>query len=386
MSGKVLIVHTLQWPNAARLAIAFREVGCQVQILCTRSHPLRALSCIERVHTYNPFAALRSFRMAIENADPDLIVACDDWSVRVLHRLYLSASTDEWSRRLRDVIRKSLGRPEGYAMSTRSRLPELAGAAGILLPRTDRIANPAQVDKWIGAHGLPAVVKGERSTSGARIRIVATSAEAKRAFRWLKGSGGPIRATKRLFWNNDPEGVLDLLWREQNSVSLQAFVPGTPANCAVACWEGEVIAAICVEVVATVHPTGPSTVIRVIEHHDMIEAARIIVDRLGMSGFCGLDFIIEQSSRRAYLIEVNPRATQINHLALGEGRDLVTAIASRISGVPLKCRPRITDRDLIALFPQQLLREPRSAFLAAAYFDIPTNEDRFVRSYAGRNG
>src|SRR5204862_4420831 len=167
-------------------------------------------------------------------------------------------------------------------------------------------------------------------------------------------------------------------------VSAQRFVPGDNANCAVACWNGEVIAAIAVQVVASSGPTGQSTVVRVVEHESMLATARNIVGVLGMSGFCGFDFILEEGSGSALLIEVNPRATQINHLALGHGRDLVAAMRAKITDTPLSERPAVTDRDMVALFPQEVTRDPESSFLATAYHDVPAAAPELGRCYPDR--
>jgi hypothetical protein len=59
----ILIVHTLQWPNAARLALAFRKAGCRIHALCLPSHPLRRLSAVEQIYAYNRFTRCDRLRL-----------------------------------------------------------------------------------------------------------------------------------------------------------------------------------------------------------------------------------------------------------------------------------------------------------------------------------
>jgi hypothetical protein len=55
MTPRVLLAATLEWPNAARLAIAFRDTGFVVFAVAPVGHPVhamgtpQALSCIGRI-------------------------------------------------------------------------------------------------------------------------------------------------------------------------------------------------------------------------------------------------------------------------------------------------------------------------------------------------
>ncbi|HVO27577.1 MAG TPA: hypothetical protein VMW56_28530, partial [Candidatus Margulisiibacteriota bacterium] len=44
----------------------------------------------------------------------------------------------------------------------------------------------------------------------------------------------------------------------------------------------------------------------------------------------------------AYLIEMNPRSTQLGHLRLGPGSDLVGALNARLAGLPLRASLPVT--------------------------------------------
>ena len=65
----------------------------------------------------------------------------------------------------------------------------------------------------------------------------------------------------------------------------------------------------------------------------MIAAARSVARHFELSGFYGFDFVLDEISGEPKLIEINPRATQINHFACGAGHDLPGALRGvRTSG------------------------------------------------------
>jgi len=388
MTPTVLIAHTADYLNAARLALAFRAVGCGVQALCRRAHPVRRLPFLEAVYDYSPVTPLRSFCGAIASAAPDLIVACDDWSVRLLHQLYLREGTrSEAPTPVQIAIERSLGRMDAYGLLlARSRLGKVAVMAGVLVPWTATVASIKQLERWLRAEGFPAVIKRDHSSGGAGVAIVHDLSGASHSFRRMIGWRNLARSLKWLAFEHDTEWAFDLLRSPPTTVSVQRYVPGIAANCAVACWNGEVLAGICVEAVATAGPTGRATVLRVVENRGMFQAAERIVGAFGLSGFCGFDFVLEENTGRAHLIEINPRATQTNHLALGSGRDLVAALRVRISGEPLRERQAVTDRDLIVVYPPRTDGRGVPAPVAAAYHDVPLEAPELIEAISQRRG
>src|SRR2546422_5036658 len=77
---------------------------------------------------------------------------------------------------------------------------------------------------------------------------------------------------------------------------------------------------------------GHATVVRLIENREILAAVERIVRRLNLSGLHGFDFILESLTGNAYLIEINPRATQVGHLTLGHGRNLPAALFAALTG------------------------------------------------------
>jgi hypothetical protein len=88
---------------------------------------------------------------------------------------------------------------------------------------------------------------------------------------------------------------------------------------------------------------------------------------------------LEAQTGNAYLIEINPRTTQVGHLRLGLGRDLPAALHAAISGGVVCETTKVTESDTIAFFPQEWLRNPGSAFLTSGHHDVPWEEPELVR-------
>ncbi len=140
------------------------------------------------------------------------------------------------------------------------------------------------------------------------------------------------------------------------------------------------------EVLCKTTPTGPASVMRLIDSCEMSIVAEKIVKRLNLSGLVGFDFMLEEQTGNPYLIEVNPRATQVGHLTLGPGRDLPAAFYAALTGEAIREAPKVTENRTIALFPQEWKRNPESSFLESGYHDVPWEEPELIRAFANSAG
>lgn len=377
-ASRILLAATLRWPLAARLAIAFRKQGCAVEAWCPAGHPLERTRAVGRIHRGGALAPLSSLRAAIEGAAPDVVVPCDDDAALHLHHLHAGLRAGGGAQALRALIERSLGTPASCETATaRGALMSLAAGAGLRIPDGAPLATSADLDAWIKRRGLPAVLKADRSWGGRGVTVVRTIGEARAAWqRAMRPSAG--RALSHLLLRRDASYLLRGLRGDRPALTVQALVPGRPANRAVACWQGEVLGGISVVALQTRTATGPTTVARVIENDEMAGAATRLVRALGLSGFCGFDFILDPAGA-AWLLEVNPRATPICHLSSGTGPDLPAALLARLRGAPAPPPRPVSGDGTIALFPGEWDRNPLSAHLRTAFHDVPWEEAELVR-------
>jgi hypothetical protein len=325
---------------------------------------------------------LRSFAAAIEATKPDLVIPCDDLATLHLHEIYcLQQNAGEEGGPTKTLVERSLGAASSFSIVfARTALMKLARNEGVLAPATETVTTGEDLQRVIARVGFPLILKADATSGGFGVRIVNTLREAERAMREIRSPPEVKRVLKWAIGSRDYTLVRPCILRKQSVVNAQEFVSGPEATSAVACWEGRVIASVHFRVMRKQYALGPSTVLRVIEHPDMTSAEEKLVGKLRLSGLYGFDYVLEEHRGRAYLIEMNPRATQVCHLAMGTGHNLVDALCAALSSGSMRETSPVTEKDTIALFPQELQRDPASEYLYSAYHDIPTEEPRLVRA------
>jgi hypothetical protein len=378
----VLIATTTRWFPTARLAVALVKAGFTVDAVCPSQHPLSETDALRRIYSYDGLDALTSFADAITAAKPDVIVPGDDLATQHLHRLY-----DESGRKggageaACSLIERSLGAPENFAiLYARSKFIDMAREEGVRAPNTRVVRDSGDLKEWIAENGFPVVLKADFSSGGDGVRVVHSLEDAERALKVLQAPPLLLRAAKRALLDRDTTLVWPSLLRRRSVVNAQSFVAGREATSAIACWKGEVLAGLHFEVIHKGVSSGPATVLRLIDNADMSIAAERMARRLNLSGLHGFDFMLQSQTGNAYLIEINPRSTQVGHLTLGLGRDIPAALYSAVSGQPACPATKITNDDTIALFPQEWIRDPSSTFLQSAYHDVPWDKPELIRA------
>ena len=378
----ILMATTARWFPTARLAVGLANAGFTVDAVCPARHPISKTESVRRIYPFHGLNATACFAEAIASSKPDLIVPGDDLSTQTLHRLYVR---EQGKGKVGDfvcaLIERSLGAPENFpALYARTKFIEIAEEAGVRVPKTAVINNTSDLKSWIARTNLPVVLKADASSGGDGVRVVHTFEEAERALRVLQAPPGLARAAKRALFDHDANLVWPSLLRRRSIVNVQSFVAGREATSAVACWNGEVRAALHFEVVNKTMSSGPASVLRLVDSLEMSSAVEKMVRRLRLSGLNGFDFMLESQTGNAYLIEINPRSTQVGHLTLGSGRDIPAAMYAAVTGQALRPAAKVTDDDTIALFPQEWIRDPASTFLQSAYHDVPWDKPELIHA------
>jgi ATP-grasp domain len=381
---RILLTDSNRWAITARMAIQFRELDCEIAVLCRLpGHPVEKVRGIENLFPYRGGAPIDSLRRAIDAFHPDMVVPCNDRDVRHLHELHAISSSPEGANSgLASLIERSLGSPAGFPIaSSRHELLMMAQKEGIPVPRQASIRCEHDLELWRAQAELPWVMKADGTSEGKGVRFVQNPAEATEFFREHSRRDGAGNLVKKLLLNRDWDWVAFEWKHSQRSVVAQTVIRGRPANCAVVCWQGEVLAGAAVEAVKTRGKSGPASLVQIVEGAEMMAAAKKIAQCLRISGFFGLDFVIEEDSEVAYLIEMNPRCTPPCALPLGEGRNMVAALWSQLANRPMAQNLRAIDQSFIAYFPQTVENGGNldgTGHNEPVYFDIPENEAELV--------
>jgi ATP-grasp domain len=375
-SPRILLATTGRLPSSARLAMELHDSGAQVSLLAPRNHPGKVLDCLAHRMIYRALAPERSLEVALLRLRPDLVIPCDERAVRDLHQLCRRTR----HAGLRLLIERSLGPVDSFPVTT-SRADFLAVARrhGVRVPPFMALPSVEALDLWIAQHPAPFVLKADGSWSGFGVRIISDVTESKAAYASMIRRASGRLALREMLLEGNNFALRSWMQAERPAMSVQGYVDGWPANIGVACWQGEVLAATCVECVATVSATGPSTIARIIDNPEMMDAARRVVKALSLTGMIGLDFMIEAATGFAYLIEMNPRNTPICAVRLGPGHNLAEALVARLAGRPERQKPSRTEREILAFFPDTWMQDPSNQFLYNGYHDVPWEQPELVR-------
>jgi carbamoylphosphate synthase large subunit len=382
---RILLTDTNRWPVGPRIAMAFASMGCDVDVVCSSpGHPAAKSSAVRKTFPYTGSQPLVSLKRAIESMNPDMILPLCDRSVLHLHQLHTAAvSHDGRESKIVKLIERSLGAPQSYQIvSSRFRLLQTARSEGIRVPEMIAIESASELDFWCAQTAPPWVIKADGTWGGRGVRVARSATEARKDWFELCQRPSRFELLKRLSLNRDRGWILSDWKHTRPHILVQAHIKGRPANCAVACWRGRLLAGIAVEVVEAQGPTEPAIVVRVVEGTEMLRAAELLAQRLDLSGFFGLDFMIEEGLELPYLIEMNPRCTPPCPIPLGRGRDLVAALRAQLTNGPLVERKAVTSKNRITYFPQYWggAVDTRDGDRSdTTFYDVPEGEPELVQ-------
>jgi hypothetical protein len=374
-------VSSIRWPASAKLALAFLRHGCEVHAVCPKDHPFDFVTGITKVHPYRGMDSLKSLYEAITSSKPDLLVPCDDGVVWQMHELHRTKP------KIRSLIERSLGPATAYeTVSSRGKFMQIVDELKLRAPKTREITSAADLRNWFAKESASGVLKLDWTCSGKGVRIVDSLGDAQEALaEMLRQPHSMGIALGRWLLLHDSLALWKWGHYKQQLVTMQQFITGRPANTMMACRDGKLLGLVTVEVLFAHDVTGSSLAVQLVENEEIRTAAERIAERLQLSGFHGLDFVIEQETGHAYLIELNPRCTQLGHLQVGSQGDLAGALSRAFTGSPLRQDFVPISQKRVAFFPEAVMSEPKCPFLDTAYVDVPWDEPGLVRELIGRS-
>lgn len=376
---KALVVSVQPYLFSARLVLGLREVGFLPAVISPRRHPIHRLRHpapyfslgVAGANSFGPFGARSRIASAIEKFAPDVVVACDDQATMLLHRVAQAAEGP-----VRRVIERSLGPMAAYPLlESRTRQVRLAAGLGIPTPPSAEVTGSRSLARAVRDVRVPAFLKRDMTWAGQGVKRITHQRDAELVWHELSYSHSMLAALKNVRmtgWRYAMAGVR----RERPLVHMQKEIYGLPANRAVFCKDGEVLAGLSVVALRTSSRTGPASVLRTAHEKEMSWAADVLVRELGLSGLVGFDFILAERGG-AHFLEINARATPACSLVMPDSPDLLASLFELVAG--RQCAPpRSAKAETVALFPDEMLRDKASDFLRTAYHDVPADEPGLV--------
>lgn len=358
----LILMFSPSWMAPARLPEALADAGFQVGSYC-HANSFLAKSAFNSYLVAIPAAgsAFPNLVAAVRAQRPDILIPACELAIRFLHNIVDAAAGGRLDGTFADVlhlVERSLGDP-ALQRRANSKIAAhgVAQELGIAVPRQRVAASFEAALDGAAELGYPLVVKPEFGFAGSGVAICTTPGELQQACQIdPRGGGAP--------------------W------VLQQYQPGARAMQASACWQGEVLETITLAKERThPEPTGPSAVVRMVDAPEAEAAARELVRHYRVSGFCSIDFVLDEPTGRAVFLEMNMRPSAGCTLGRLWGRDHGKALSCRLRGVDF-ARAAVADGpQRVALFPNEWLRDPHSVHLSRDYHDVPWRDPALLKAY-----
>jgi len=369
MTTPVLLVSTAtQYIGTARMPEALAKAGFEVSLL-TPTHSLAAKSrfvahCDFLPDNATPLQWLSSFIAMVDSVSPEVVLPCDDNSVRLLQGLVGSPPAGMSALlhlKLAALVRKSLGDPRYYRTSIdKTLLTPAAEALGVRVPPYAIVKDATDAKAFAAEQEYPLVLKCGYGTAGDWVAIVSSDAELAQAI--ARFMSAPLPAF-------DEGGGKRLL--------IQAYIPGNSILQSVVAWGGTVLAGYAREKLkANPSPKGPSTLTRTFHSPEVRAFAELLAAKFGMNAFFGVEFIWDRRTGQAYLLEINRRITPGTYLGSLFDVDLCAALYNAMHDGPPPARKALHEGEehFIAHFPQEWLCDPASRQLREWRVDAPWDD------------
>jgi hypothetical protein len=366
---------------ASRMAIRLAFAGIRVAaIYPSRTHPLANTRAVGTHFHYSMVDPLQSMLAALRESGAGVVIPCDGLTIRHLHALYAMLPASEDGVKTAEILRTSLGDPAAYLLvDSRHEVQTAARAEG--LEAAESFALGRATDPQAIAHALPFpwVLKADYIAGGAGTHVVASLSAARKIIRRAGAPPNLATVMGQLVVEGDRAAMGEWLRAMRPGLSAQRPVPGVPASTVAACWAGEVLALISVQAVFGAAGTAdPPAKVEIIDNGQMVRTARIMTEKLGLSGFQDFEFMLDLDSGRATLIEINPYCVPPMYLNAGPGHDPVDAFCRRWLGRAPVAQPPAHPGRLIAYFPESWAANPSDPVLETGAYDLPAQDPELV--------
>jgi hypothetical protein len=329
MKPAVLVTCSAKWTAPARLPWVLRRAGCRVSAFTALDTALASTRFVDRVITAPE--AIGDYVDALEahlaNERYAWVVITDDVLLEhlalrraspVIARYLPLDPTSPWIR--------TLGSKAAFvAMAEEARLPI---APSRLCAREDE-ARAAARDL-----GYPVILKKSISWGGLGVRAAANAREVEEAFAALAREG-------------DEPVVMQKLIAGPVGSSIALFDRGK-ARCWMSAFKARTFPG----------PFGPSSARRFMTHPEVEPLLEAFGAASAYRGFAAFDWVLDETTGRLAVIELNARAVPTIHMGRFAGVDFAKAIRAMLTGGEGVQRPPALapDAPIVAMFPEDFYR------------------------------
>jgi Carbamoyl-phosphate synthase L chain, ATP binding domain len=392
---RVLTISIDNWYTGGRLPKVLSDAGFDEAVLCCSDDLAAQTRHVQRRYLVKSSPTevtgdelLTALVRAVNEWEPALLIPTDEGSTGFLH--WLACCSHRRRRdevlRLRPLIEYSLGNPRFYRrLHSKHRTLSLAAKCSVPTPAmcvTDRVGRALRFAERVG---YPVVVKSDRSAAGCGVRMCHSADQVRDAYRELLPSDWKRRIYWRLYQRSPWQHWELARYRDQVPLHVQRAIPGDCVMFSFVALQGRIIAGGGLLKEQT-YPSecGPSSVVRVIEHDGMRQAAARIVARVGYSGFGSMDFIREPGTGRAVFLEFNYRSVPAHYLGPTIGVRYCLALRLALEGGQPSAVVNPALNKVVAMFPQEDCRDPESPYFRTAARDVPEDDPELLKALLAR--
>lgn len=377
----VLLAATRTTTVASRMAIRLADAGIEVAaIYPSRTHPLASTRAVGTHFHYSMVDPLQSIVSALRKSGAGIVIPCDGLTVRHLHALYATVPAAEGGAKTAEVLQRSLGDPAAFLLiDSRHEVQTAARAEGLSAAESFALGRTADPENIAQALPFPWVLKADYIAGGAGTHVVSSLSTAKRLIRRAGAPPNLATAMGQMVVEGDRAAMGEWLRAMRPGLSAQRPVVGVPASTVASCWSGELLGSISVQAVsATGKGNSPPVKVQIVDNEPMVRAARLMAEKLGLSGFQDFEFMLDADSGKATLVEINPYCVAPVYLNTGPGHDPVDAFCRRWTGRPPAAQAPVHPGRLIAYFPQSWVADPSDPVLKTGAYDVPVQDPGLV--------
>ncbi|HEY0837487.1 MAG TPA: ATP-grasp domain-containing protein [Azospirillum sp.] len=376
----LLVSVGIDWISVARLPKPLRGAGFTVLACCPEGSLLDRSGFLHGGARLRPPVTPESVWTALRHLrgrwGGSFVVPGDEPTIRLLHGFLQRppADADDTDRAVLADLAASLGDPDMHdAVSRKSYLCALSDNAARRFPPQAAVDHTTNVFALADRIGYPLVLKKDFSAGGTGVFEIG-SVEALEDF--VARSNAFLRHGRR-----------DARPHAGQTGVVQRLLSGRSASVSLVAMRGRVVAAFAyAKVAGGPARMGGTSVAGALQRPDLIEAARDLTAHFGFTGFAGVDFLLDNQTDEAYVLEFNARPTLTSHLGHLFGADLCAALAAALSNRPPPAPGKALP--LVSLFPSEWQRDPASRYLAEAHHDVPWDDPALLKAlfemgYAG---
>ena len=365
-AGTAILASTAtSWLGTARMPRDLAHAGFRVVLVAPEGSLARSSRYVHRLHPVSArtgaLAWIDAFADAVLRERPRIVLPCDDTAFGLLQQIVAAPPRHLDAARQLDLaalVVRSLGDPAHYAVSVdKTRVCAAAEAAGVRVPPYHVVETAAAALEFARIHGWPVVLKRAQSSAGEGVAICTDSRALARAFEALPGAATSGLQAMR------PRLV------------VQGHIHGRTRYFAGTAWQGSLLCGYAVDKLAG-EARGAASVVRYFRCDALEASAATLASVFGASGIFAPEYIVDERTGDAYLVEINRRVTPGTHRGAFIGMSSAVALAAALGDMPSPQRTRLDDNEVhvYVSFPHEWLRDPGSPYLRDHPVDVPWDE------------